>query len=59
MGFIFDHSDLNAFRYAFEVIVKLAADGLAGTDASDLFCLLGVARPRHKGVTAGLANRRW
>jgi len=34
--FILDHSDLNAFRHAFEVIVELAADSLARADAGNL-----------------------
>src|SRR3989338_977375 len=54
VGFIFDHSDLNAFCHALEVIVKLAADGLAGADACDLIDRSGVTRTRQEGVAAGM-----
>jgi hypothetical protein len=44
------HPYLDTFRHAFEVIVKLAAGGLAGTDASNLIDRLSVSRSRHEGI---------
>lgn len=52
ISFAFDDSDLNAFRHAFEVIIKLAADGLAGADAGYLIDLPGMERSRQEGVAA-------
>lgn len=54
IGFVFDHSDLNAFRHAFEVVVELASGSLAGADAGHLAGRLGMGRTRQESVAAGL-----
>jgi hypothetical protein len=55
VGFTFNHSNLNSFRHAFKVFVKLAACGLARAYACCLLCLLDVVPPPlHEGIAAGL-----
>ena len=51
---VFDHSDLDAFRRAFKVIVEPATRCLAGTNAGNLFNLPGVARTCEKCVASGM-----
>jgi hypothetical protein len=54
IGFVPDHTNLDTFRHALEVIVVLAGSRLASADAGDLLGMFGVFRARREGVTAGM-----
>jgi len=47
-----DHADLNVVRHAFEIVIKLATGGLAGTDAGSSLGLPDVARSLQESVAA-------